>query len=99
MTQHTLHTPPLIRKLHPLYATSHSFPLPSPPLPTLHTPHTPYPPHTTDSVFVHLKGRSKEEAFRIGKEMAESITALSPPNVVLKFEKVYLPCILLSKKR
>jgi DNA polymerase zeta len=50
-------------------------------------------------VFVHLKGRSKEEAFRIGKEMAEAITALSPPNVVLKFEKVYLPCILLSKKR
>ena len=48
---------------------------------------------------MHLKGRTKEEAFKIGREIADRITALSPPDVVLKFEKVYLPCILISKKR
>lgn len=53
----------------------------------------------TDSVFVHLRGRSKEEAFVIGEQIAEFITAKSPPDVVLKFEKVYLPCALVSKKR
>eukprot|EP01032_Pedospumella_encystans_P008332 gene8332-9904_t len=53
----------------------------------------------TDSVFVHLKGRSREEAFRIGQEISEFITALSPAEVILKFEKVYLPCVLVTKKR
>lgn len=53
----------------------------------------------TDSVFVQLKGRTKEEAFRIGQEIAEFITAKSPAEVVLKFEKVYFPCVLVTKKR
>lgn len=53
----------------------------------------------TDSVFVLLKGRSKEEAFSIANEMASEITQLNPKGVILKFEKVYLPCILVSKKR
>ena len=53
----------------------------------------------TDSVFVLLEGRSKEEAFRIGEEIAQHITALSPKDVLLKFEKVYMPCILATKKR
>ena len=53
----------------------------------------------TDSVFVLLKGRSKEEAFRIGNQIASEITAKSPQDVLLKFEKVYLPCILVTKKR
>jgi DNA polymerase zeta len=53
----------------------------------------------SDSVFVHLKGKTKAEAFRIGKEIAEKITQMSPRDVVLKFEKVYLPCVLISKKR
>ncbi|TVU37337.1 hypothetical protein EJB05_10646 [Eragrostis curvula] len=53
----------------------------------------------TDSMFVLLKGRSKEEAFRIGKEIASSITAINPDPVTLKFEKVYHPCFLLTKKR
>jgi DNA polymerase zeta len=44
-------------------------------------------------------GRSKETAFKIGREIAETITKMSPPEVVLKFEKVYYPCILASKKR
>lgn len=48
----------------------------------------------TDSIFVLLKGRSKEEAFKIGYEMADVVTKDNPIPVKLKFEKVYLPCIL-----
>jgi len=53
----------------------------------------------TDSVFVVLKGKSKDEAFDIGEEMAKVITLDNPPPMKLKFEKVYLPCILQTKKR
>jgi len=53
----------------------------------------------TDSLFVHLPGRSKEEAFAIGKDIAREVTARQPSVVELKFEKVYLGCILQSKKR
>lgn len=44
----------------------------------------------TDSLFVLLKGASKEEAFRIGKEIVERVTAENPKPVKLKFEKVKL---------
>ncbi|KAG8099150.1 hypothetical protein GUJ93_ZPchr0013g35749 [Zizania palustris] len=40
----------------------------------------------TDSMFVLLKGRSREEAFRIGKEIASSITAMNPDPVTLNYE-------------
>lgn len=53
----------------------------------------------TDSLFVYLPGRTKEDAFRIGKEMAEAVTKRNPAPVKLKFEKVYLPCVLMAKKR
>jgi DNA polymerase zeta len=53
----------------------------------------------TDSLFVYLKNRSREEAFRIGKEIADTITKANPRPVKLKFEKVYHPCVLLTKKR
>ena len=53
----------------------------------------------TDSLFVYLKGRTKDEAFDIGKEIASTITDINPRPVKLKFEKVYLPCVLLAKKR
>jgi DNA polymerase zeta len=53
----------------------------------------------TDSVFVHLKGRTKAEAFKIGAEIAHEITRKSPVDVLLKMEKVYLPSVLVSKKR
>ena len=43
--------------------------------------------------------RSREEAFRIGSEIAKEVTASNPPPVTLKFEKVYHPCVLLTKKR
>lgn len=48
----------------------------------------------TDSIFVLLKGRSKEDAFKIGNEMADIVTKDNPLPIKLKFEKVYLPCIL-----
>ncbi|KAK1804826.1 hypothetical protein P4O66_003665 [Electrophorus voltai] len=53
----------------------------------------------TDSMFVLLKGTTKEQAFRIGREIAEAVTATNPKPVTLKFEKVYLPCVLQTKKR
>ena len=53
----------------------------------------------TDSLFVHLKGRSKAEAFDIGRDIADTVTKVNPRPIKLKFEKVYLPCVLLAKKR
>ncbi|KAK7530431.1 hypothetical protein IWX49DRAFT_643110 [Phyllosticta citricarpa] len=53
----------------------------------------------TDSLFVHLKGRTRDEAFAIGEEIAAAVTARNPRPVKLKFEKVYHPCVLLAKKR
>jgi DNA polymerase zeta len=53
----------------------------------------------TDSLFIYLKGRSKDEAFDIGSEIAKTVTNMNPRPVKLKFEKVYLPCVLLAKKR
>ncbi|KAK3190697.1 DNA polymerase zeta [Lecanicillium sp. MT-2017a] len=53
----------------------------------------------TDSLFIYLKGRTKDQAFVIGKEISETITKMNPRPVKLKFEKVYHPCVLLAKKR
>jgi len=53
----------------------------------------------TDSMFVSLPNATREESFRIGKEIADRITALNPKPVKLRFEKVYQPCVLLTKKR
>lgn len=53
----------------------------------------------TDSLFVYLKGRSRDEAFTIGEEIAKAVTKMNPRPVKLKFEKVYHPCVLLAKKR
>ncbi|XP_047315790.1 DNA polymerase zeta catalytic subunit isoform X1 [Impatiens glandulifera] len=53
----------------------------------------------TDSMFVLLKGRSVEEAFEIGNQIASAVSALNPNPVTLKMEKVYHPCFLLTKKR
>ncbi|GFH23879.1 DNA polymerase, partial [Haematococcus lacustris] len=53
----------------------------------------------TDSLFVLLPGRSREEAFVVGAEIAAAVTACNPPPVTLKMEKVYQPCILQTKKR
>ena len=53
----------------------------------------------TDSLFVHLPGKTREAAHRIGQEMADAVTAVNPSPVRLQMEKVYLPCFLLAKKR
>ncbi|KAF2805235.1 uncharacterized protein BDZ99DRAFT_396509 [Mytilinidion resinicola] len=53
----------------------------------------------TDSLFVYLKGRTRDQAFAIGEEIAEAVTNANPRPVKLKFEKVYHPCVLLAKKR
>lgn len=53
----------------------------------------------TDSVFVHLPGKTREQAFRIGNDIADTITLLNPSPIKLRFEKVYHPCVLLAKKR
>ena len=53
----------------------------------------------TDSVFVLLKGATKDRAFKIGNEIAQRVTDDNPWPVKLKFEKVYHPCVLLAKKR
>ena len=53
----------------------------------------------TDSLFVSLKGRTRDEAFVIGEEIRKAVTDINPRPVKLKFEKVYHPCVLLAKKR
>ncbi|KAK6522081.1 DNA polymerase zeta [Arthrobotrys megalospora] len=53
----------------------------------------------TDSLFVYLPGRTKDEAFDIGADIARTVTEANPRPIKLKFEKVYLPCVLLAKKR
>ncbi|KAL4971767.1 hypothetical protein BDW66DRAFT_164737 [Aspergillus desertorum] len=53
----------------------------------------------TDSLFVYLKGRTRDQAFDIGEEIAQAVTEMNPHPIKLKFEKVYHPCVLLAKKR
>ncbi len=53
----------------------------------------------TDSVFVHVPGRSVAEALAIGREIAEAVTGDNPRPIELRLEKVYSPCVILSKKR
>ena len=53
----------------------------------------------TDSLFIHLEGRTRDQAFDIGNEIAKAVTDMNPRPIKLKFEKVYHPCILLAKKR
>ncbi|KAK2584377.1 hypothetical protein KPH14_006763 [Odynerus spinipes] len=53
----------------------------------------------TDSLFILLPGKSREEAFKIGADIADTVTAANPPPVKLKFEKILQPSILQTKKR
>ena len=53
----------------------------------------------TDSVFVQLLNTAKEQAFEIGNEISNAVTSRNPYPVKLKFEKIYLPSLLLAKKR
>ena len=42
----------------------------------------------TDSLFIYLRGKTKEQAFRIGNDISETITKMNPAPIKLKFEKV-----------
>jgi DNA polymerase zeta len=53
----------------------------------------------TDSVFVQLPGRSLATAFAIGAEIVRAVNRSEPRPIELELEKVYMPCILASKKR
>ena len=53
----------------------------------------------TDSLFIQLPGRSREESFKIGYEITKKVTQMNPEPIELKFEKVYQPCLLMAKKR
>ena len=53
----------------------------------------------TDSLFVELPGRSREEAFRIGNDIAAFVTAQNPAPMELELEKVYQPSLMIAKKR
>lgn len=53
----------------------------------------------TDSMFVLVEGASRDRAFEVGNEIADTITNMNPWPVKLKFEKLYLPSLLLAKKR
>lgn len=52
----------------------------------------------TDSMMVSLPGRTIEQAFIIGKEIAAAVTSRNPRPVELILEKVYFPMITLAKK-
>jgi DNA polymerase zeta len=52
----------------------------------------------TDSMMVHLPGRSLEQAFLLGKEIASAVSSRNPRPVELLFEKVYFPMLTLAKK-
>jgi DNA polymerase zeta len=53
----------------------------------------------TDSLFIRIPGVSKATAFALGRMVAANVSKTNPVPVKLKFEKVYLPCILETKKR
>ena len=53
----------------------------------------------TDSLFIRATGCSREKAFALGRELVKLITKKLPRPMELKFEKVYHPCILQTKKR
>ncbi len=44
----------------------------------------------TDSLFVYLSGKTKEQAFRIGYDIADAVTRQNPVPIKLKFEKVHM---------
>lgn len=42
----------------------------------------------TDSLFVYLPNKTKDQAFRLGYEIADAVTKRNPVPIKLKFEKV-----------
>lgn len=53
----------------------------------------------TDSIFIQFKNCDRETAFKRAMEMVDAITASNPYPIKMKFEKIYQPCVLQTKKR
>ncbi|KAJ8904456.1 hypothetical protein NDN08_000973 [Rhodosorus marinus] len=53
----------------------------------------------TDSLFVLLPGCTRDQAHVIGQEIADQVSQEFPAPIKLQMEKVYHPCMLLTKKR
>eukprot|EP01052_Picozoa_sp_SAG31_P015259 SAG31_NODE_976_length_10618_cov_3.277118_2_plen_412_part_00 len=53
----------------------------------------------TDSLFVEFPGRSRADAWILGREIADRVTRVNRRPIELELEKVYHPCLLLTKKR
>jgi DNA polymerase elongation subunit (family B) len=53
----------------------------------------------TDSMFILFQKKTKDAAFKVAYQIAADITAMYKKPVKLKFEKIYYPCVLMSKKR
>lgn len=51
----------------------------------------------TDSMFVLVPGGTRAEAFQIGQEIADAVTADNPSPVALKLEKVFLNYLAIRK--
>lgn len=53
----------------------------------------------TDSIFIEFKGCDRDTAFKRSYEMVAAISAANPHPIKMKFEKIYQPCVLQTKKR
>ncbi|KAI2804906.1 DNA polymerase zeta catalytic subunit [Blomia tropicalis] len=53
----------------------------------------------TDSVFISFPGATKEDAFKWCHMLVKKISARHPYPMKIKLEKIFQPCLLLSKKR
>lgn len=53
----------------------------------------------TDSMFIEFEGKSLKESYEIAQQIVQRVTSMNPYPVQLKYEKIYYPCILASKKR
>lgn len=53
----------------------------------------------TDSIFIQFKGCDRDTAFKRAYEMVSAISAANPHPIKMKFEKIYQPCVLQTKKR
>lgn len=53
----------------------------------------------TDSIFIQFANCDRNTAFKRAYEMVDAITAQNPHPIKMKFEKIYQPCVLQTKKR
>lgn len=53
----------------------------------------------TDSLFVQVRGATREKAFKVGERIVAQANKIFPVPMALKLEKVYQPCVLQTNKR